>query len=91
MSTSTMRVPTSFRLQEELLQELKECAKTANRSLNNYVEGILMDVMLKTKAKSNAITPELQEKLKKARREIESGQCVKLSSHEDIDNYFASL
>ena len=33
----------------------------------------------------------LQEELNKARREIESGQCVKLSSHEDIDNYFASL
>lgn len=49
MSTTISRVPTSFRLPTELLDELKECAKAANRSLNNYVEGILVDVMRKTK------------------------------------------
>lgn len=49
MSTAITRVPTSFRLPAELLSELKECAKATNRSLNNYVEGILMDVMRKTK------------------------------------------
>ena len=41
MSTSTMRVPASFRLKEALLQELKESAKAANRSLNNYVENMI--------------------------------------------------
>ena len=51
MSTTISRVPTSFRLPTELLEELKECAKAANRSLNNYVEGILLDVMNKTKTK----------------------------------------
>ena len=51
MSTSITRVPITFMLPSDLLEELKECAKTANCSLNNYVEGILMDVMSKTKHK----------------------------------------
>ena len=88
MSTSTLRVPTSFRLPAELLEELKECAKATNRSLNNYVESILMD--FKT-MKENVITPDLQAKLDKAREEIHRGQCITLKSHDDIDNYFASL
>ena len=94
MSTSTLRVPTSFRLPAELLEELKECAKATNRSLNNYVESILMDFMSKSKNKTmdeNAITPDLQAKLDKAREEIHSGQCITLKSHDDIDKYFASL
>ena len=91
-STSTLRVPTSFRLPAELLEELKECAKATNRSLNNYVESILMDFMSKNKTMDeNAITPDLQAKLDKAREEILSGQCITLKSHDDIDCYFASL
>ena len=92
MSTSTLRVPTSFRLPAELLEELKACAKATNRSLNNYVESILMDFMSKNKTmEENAITPDLQAKLDKAREEIHRGQCITLKSHDDIDNYFASL
>ena len=92
MSTSTLRVPTSFRLPAELLEELKESAKATNRSLNNYVESILMDFMSKNKTmEENAITPDLQAKLDKAREEIHRGQCITLKSHDDIDNYFASL
>ncbi len=33
-----------FRLREELLERLKQLAARDNRSLNNYVETILMDV-----------------------------------------------
>lgn len=92
MSTTIPRVPTSFRLPTELIEELKECAKAANRSLNNYVEGILVDVMRKTKHKEeNIITPALQARLDKAREEIRNGQCVTLKTHEDVDKYFASL
>ena len=40
---------------------------------------------------TNAITSDLQAKLDKAREEIHSGQCITLKSHDDIDNYFASL
>ncbi len=40
---------------------------------------------------TNAITPDLQAKLDKAREEIHSGQCITLKTHDDIDCYFASL
>ena len=63
MSTSTLRVPTSFRLPAELLEELKECAKATNRSLNNYVECLLMDILgVSDKENELIITPELQKK-----------------------------
>lgn len=35
---------TAFRLSEDLLERLKAKAKKENRSLNNYVEKVLMDV-----------------------------------------------
>ena len=38
-----------------------------------------------------AITPDLQAKLNKAREEIDSGQCITLKPHNDIDKYFTSL
>lgn len=37
-----------FRLREELLERLKQLAARDNRSLNNYVETILMDVVYNT-------------------------------------------
>lgn len=40
---------------------------------------------------THVITPDLQAKLDKAREEIDSGQCITLNSHDDIDCYFASL
>ena len=92
MSSSTLRVPTSFRLPSELLEELKERAKATNCSLNNYVESILTDVMRKDKTmEENVITPDLQDKIDKVREEIHCGQYTTLKSHDDIDNYLASL
>jgi len=43
MEARTIKKPTAFRLSEELLAKLKEEAKKANRSLNNYVECVLLD------------------------------------------------
>lgn len=40
-----VRKQISFRLREDLLQVLRERAKRENRSLNNFVECILMDAM----------------------------------------------
>lgn len=37
-----------FRLREELLERLKQLAARDNRSLNNYVETVLMDVAYNT-------------------------------------------
>ena len=43
MNTEAIKKPTAFRLSTGLVNRLKEEAKKANRSLNNYVECILMD------------------------------------------------
>ena len=48
MSTATLDVPkkqTDFRFSEDLLRRLKIRARKENRSLNNYVEKVLMDVV----------------------------------------------
>ncbi len=37
------RKQTAFRLREDLLNKIKEEAKKENRSINNYVETILLD------------------------------------------------
>lgn len=39
------RKQTAFRLSTDLLDKLKEAAVRENRSLNNYVESVLMDVV----------------------------------------------
>lgn len=41
----SLRKPTMFRLKTDLLDRLKIAAKRENRSLNNYVESVLMDVV----------------------------------------------
>ena len=52
-----------FRLPSFLLDKLKELAKKDRRSLNNYVEGILLD----------AVYHEPNETTKAAMKEVESG------------------
>lgn len=42
-----MKIQTAFRLEKELVEELKEQAKRNKRSLNNYVELILSKVVEK--------------------------------------------
>ena len=42
MNTAITRKQTSFRLSESLINSLREEARRHNRSLNNYVESILM-------------------------------------------------
>lgn len=41
----SLRKPTMFRLKADLVDRLKIAAKRENRSLNNYVESVLMDVV----------------------------------------------
>jgi hypothetical protein len=45
METTVRKQQASFRLNEDLLKALKIEAKRANRSLNNYVECVLMKVV----------------------------------------------
>ena len=44
MDVTIDRKQTAFRLSSDLLEKLKEAARRENRSLNNYVESVLMDV-----------------------------------------------
>lgn len=44
-STSRAKVQTAFRFNVDLIERLKIRAKRENRSLNNYVEKVLMDIV----------------------------------------------
>ena len=45
METTITRTQTAFRLSTELLKRLKTEASKQNRSLNNFVESVLMDAV----------------------------------------------
>ncbi len=45
METTIVRKPTSFRLRTDLIERLKKNAARSNRTLNNYVESVLLDVV----------------------------------------------
>lgn len=53
MEVTSDRKLTAFRLKTSLIERLKQEAKRENRSLNNYVETLLMDA---TNRKPNAET-----------------------------------
>lgn len=53
METTISRTQTAFRLSTELLKRLKVEARKQNRSLNNFVESVLMDAVNRT---PNAVT-----------------------------------
>lgn len=45
METTIVRKPTSFRLRTDLIEGLKRNAARQNRTLNNYVESVLLEVV----------------------------------------------
>ena len=45
MDSAIERKPTSFRLRTDLLESLRRNARRQNRTLNNYVESILLDIV----------------------------------------------
>ena len=84
----------SFRISVELLERLKKLAKRENRTLNNYVETALCDLVEEEEFESdfsNEFTPELKKKLAEAEQRRKEGKSIALKSSEDIDTYFASL
>ena len=48
MENTITRTQTAFRLSTELLKRLKAEARKQNRSLNNFVESVLMDAVYRT-------------------------------------------
>ena len=90
MKSSTLRVPASFRFQASLLDELK--AKASNRSLNNYVECLLMDILgVSDKENELIITPELHKKIEKARHEHQNGETQIFQNADDAIKWMDSL
>lgn len=62
METSIARTQTAFRLSNELLKKLKTEARKQNRSLNNFVESVLMDAVYRSpNAKTMAAVKEARE------------------------------
>ena len=63
MEATIERTQTAFRLSNELLKRLKTEARKQNRSLNNFVESVLMDAVYRTpNAKTLAAVKEAREK-----------------------------
>lgn len=75
------RKQTSFRLSTDLIDRLREAARKENRSLNNFVESALMDIVYR---KPNATTL-------KAMREAESGKELETLDLKNFKDYVASL
>ena len=74
MNTSLARKQTSFRLNPELLENLRIEARRHNRSLNNFVESILMAFL---REKPNKVTLD-------AMKEAEEGENLEIL---DLDNF----
>ena len=81
MEHTVTRQAASFRLNAELLDVLKRRAKEANRSLNNYVESVLLDAMYF----------ESNEETVAAIEEAKSGKELDTLDLNDFENYIQSL
>lgn len=75
------RKQTAFRLSCDLLDKLKEAATRENRSLNNYVESVLMDVVYNN---PNNLTI-------KAMREARENRELETLNSENLETLISSL
>jgi len=75
------RKQTAFRLNEDLLNSLRLAAKNENRSLNNYVENALMEIVSR---KSNKVTLE-------AIKEAKEDKNLETLDLDHFENFIASL
>ncbi len=81
MEASAIKKQTAFRLDERLLNRLKAEARKANRSLNNYVECILMDSVYNEPNKTTL----------KAMKEAESGKDLETLKLKGFKEFVADL
>lgn len=82
MSKETVeRKQTGFRLRTDLLERLKKEAAKENRSINNYVETLLLDALYK---EPNADTLE-------AMQEVVSGKSGGILDVSDFDSFNKSI
>lgn len=81
MEATIIRKSAMFRLRKELLDRLKQLAARDNRSLNNYVETILMDVAYNT---PNEVT-------RKAIAEVRDDSNLTNVNMDNYDSFLKSL
>ena len=92
MATTIGRVPASFRFQRSLLEELKERAKASNRSLNNYVESLLIGILHSTQDEGDSvITTRLQKNIDKAMEEYRNGETRHFENATEMNRWLDSL
>ena len=93
MTATTQRISTSFRLQSTLLDELKAKAKASNRSLNNYVESLLVNLLhpATPAMDAHAVTPELQGKIDKAMMEFRAGETKHFEDTTEMNRWLDAL
>lgn len=80
MATTVVRKPASFRLRVDLIEKLKQNATRENRTLNNYVESVLLDV----------VCHEPNEETKAAIEEVMSGKNPQ-KVYTDVEGMLADL
>lgn len=80
MATTTVRKPASFRLRTDLLERLRRNAIRENRTLNNYVESVLLDYIFN----------EPNETTKAALKEAMSGQNSN-KVYDNVDDMFNDI
>ena len=81
MQATTAKVQTAFRFDKELIRRLKIKAKKENRSLNNYVETVLMDV----------VYDEPNEETIAAINEVKSGKGLERLDMDKFDEFVAGF
>ena len=80
MATYIIRKPASFRLRADLLEGLKRNAVRENRTLNNYVESVLLDI----------VHPEPNTVTMAAIKEVKSGKNPQ-KVYTDVDEMFNDI
>lgn len=81
MDATIDRKQTAFRLSTDLLERLKMAAKRQNRSLNNFVESVLMDVVYN----------EPNEETKAAIEEAKAGKYAGTIDMRNFDTFMKSI
>ena len=86
---TTIKVSTSFRLNAELVEKMKIAAKASNRSLNNFVESILLNVMYH---EPNEITKSAIEEARMQQEAYKSGKIqIEPQDFSSVENMLKSL
>ena len=72
---------TSFRLNTQLVERLRELARKSNRSLNNYVETLLLDI----------VYHEPNDETIEAIEEVRSGKKLEAFDRSELEKLISSL